>query len=160
MPPEQKTAKVQIFKAPVEDCNRAYAIVDEYCQEINATIRDTESEFIKYFSEDSAVWLAEVEGEIIGCIALRPLPQKKNSCEVKRLYVRQNHRGQGIADKLLESLHAYATAKTYSWCYLDTKDDLQTAVKFYLRNGYEHCSRYNDNPQATVFMRKKLLARH
>jgi hypothetical protein len=28
----------------------------------------------------------------------------------------------------------------------------------YQRRGYEQCSRYNDNPQATVFMRKRLSA--
>jgi len=42
--------------------------------------------------------------------------------------------------------------------YLDTKDDLISAIKFYQRQGYEACERYNDNPQATMFMRKKLAA--
>ena len=40
--------------------------------------------------------------------------------------------------------------------YLDTKDDLVGAIKLYDRLGYERCARYNDNPQATIFMRKRL----
>jgi hypothetical protein len=40
--------------------------------------------------------------------------------------------------------------------YLDTKDDLDNAIRFYLRHGYKCCGRYNRNPQATMFMRKRL----
>jgi hypothetical protein len=30
------------------------------------------------------------------------------------------------------------------------------AIQFYHRHGYEDCERYNDNPQATIFMCKGL----
>jgi hypothetical protein len=35
---------------------------------------------------------------------------------------------------------------------------LQAAIAFYERHGYLRCDRYNDNPQATIFMRKRLGA--
>ena len=38
----------------------------------------------------------------------------------------------------------------------DSKDDLETAKRFYEASGYTHCERYNDNPQATIFMRRQL----
>jgi GNAT superfamily N-acetyltransferase len=41
--------------------------------------------------------------------------------------------------------------------YLDTKDDLDPAIRFYQRHGYKRCGRYNNNPQATIFMRKRLV---
>jgi len=46
----------------------------------------------------------------------------------------------------------------YEWLYLDTKDDLENAIRFCKRHGYECCDRYNSNPQATIFMRKQFSA--
>jgi hypothetical protein len=34
----------------------------------------------------------------------------------------------------------------------------RSAIAFCERNGYVRCPRYNDNPQATIFMRKRLKA--
>jgi hypothetical protein len=41
----------------------------------------------------------------------------------------------------------------YSTLYLDSKDDLIDAIRFYRKQGYRSCERYNENPQATVFMK-------
>src|SRR5207237_2001658 len=77
--------------------------------------------------------------------------------EIKRLYVRASHRRHGLAQKLLRTLEQHASQVPYEWLYLDTKDDLNNATRFYERHGYQHCDRYNSNPQATIFMRKPLL---
>lgn len=153
---ESKVEELQIFRATATDKLSAYEIVQEYCDAVDVMVRDDETEFSKYFEDNGGVWLAKLDGKIVGCIALRPLPQMQNSCEVKRLYVQPERRGRRIADKLLQSLHDYARNFGYEWCYLDTKDDLKAAIKFYAQQGYEACDRYNDNPQATIFMRKKL----
>jgi ribosomal protein S18 acetylase RimI-like enzyme len=92
----------------------------------------------------------------VGCIALRPLPRFEHSGEVKRLYVRPESRGRYIADGLLKALEDYAVDAGYRTLYLDTKDDLVAAIRFYHRHGYEDCERYNENPQATIFMHKDL----
>ena len=65
-------------------------------------------------------------------------------------------RSQGIAGMLLDALHDYARNAGYRWLYLDSKDDLVIARRFYETHGYSHCDRYTDNPQATVFMRTQL----
>lgn len=148
---------VQIYRAGPKDKDRAWQIVDEYCNAIDVVVRETQSDLDKYFADDSGIWLAECADETVGCVALRPLPEIESACEVKRLYVRPEQRGQQIADKLMHVLHAYAAKLGYRWCYLDTKDDLQAAIRLYERLGYSHCERYNDNPQATVFMRRSCL---
>lgn len=145
---------VRIYRAGFYDKDSAWQIVDEYCNAIDVVVRETQADLEKYFADDSGLWLAESAGEIVGCVALRPLPQIEGACEVKRLYVRPEHRGKQIADKLMEALHVFAAQLGYEWCYLDTKDDLQAAIRLYERLGYLHCERYNDNPQATVFMRR------
>ena len=42
------------------------------------------------------------------------------------------------------------------WVYLDSYDDLKAAIAVYEKRGYARCERYNENPQATVFMRKNI----
>jgi GNAT superfamily N-acetyltransferase len=57
---------------------------------------------------------------------------------------------------LLDAMEGFARAEGIAWIYLDTYDDLKTAIALYERRGYARCERYNDNPQATLFMRKWL----
>jgi GNAT superfamily N-acetyltransferase len=139
----------------------AYAIVREYYDAVDVVVRDDANEFGReYFGVGSGIWLASEDAEVIGCIALRPLPQFERSGEVKRLYVKPVSRGKRIAERLLAALEEYARDAGYRRLYLDTKDDLIPAIRFYERHGYERCERYNENPQATIFMRKDLPSRH
>ena len=58
--------------------------------------------------------------------------------------------------KLFIDLEEYARERGYEWLYLDTTDEMVAAQRFYAALGYELTTRYNDNPQATIFMRKDL----
>jgi GNAT superfamily N-acetyltransferase len=57
---------------------------------------------------------------------------------------------------LLTAVERCARDRGDHWLYLDTNDSLEAAIAFYERNGYSPSGRYNDNPQATIFMRKRL----
>jgi GNAT superfamily N-acetyltransferase len=141
----------------MERMDEAYAIVREYCEAVGVVVRDDPESFARdYFGDGSGIWLAYEDGLAIGCIALRPLGQFPGAGEIKRMYVKPEFRGQGIAERLLKALEEYAAEAGYRALYLDTKDDLTTAIRFYQAHGYEPCERYNDNPQATIFMRKGL----
>jgi len=85
---------------------------------------------------------------------LRPLLSVPDAAECKRLYVRPEFRGKGLAKSLMDILEAFAARLGLDWVYLDSKDDLEVAIELYRRRGYEPCERYNDNPQATIFLRK------
>jgi len=150
---------VTINRAGLKDLAEAWAIVTEYYEAVDVVVREDQPAFIRsYFCDGSGIWLASnAQGAIVGCIALRPLTPFPPAGEVKRLYVQPASRGQGIAGLLLDALHSYAANFGYQWIYLDTKDDLEIAIRFYQNRGYNHCERYNDNPQATVFMRKQLM---
>jgi len=87
---------------------------------------------------------------------LRKLDSISHAAECKRLYVRPAARGHRIADALLDAMEAFARSRHVRWIYLDTYDDLKIAIALYERRGYTRCERYNDNPQATLFMRKGL----
>jgi GNAT superfamily N-acetyltransferase len=144
---------ITISRAGPNDLDQAWAIVTEYYDAVSVVVREERPAFASaYFNEGSGFWLARNGEEVVGCIALRPLEVVPASGEVKRLYVQPASRGHGIAGLLLDALHAYAGTVGYQWLYLDSKDDLAVAIRFYERRGYRHCSRYNDNPQATIFM--------
>jgi GNAT superfamily N-acetyltransferase len=148
-----------VWRAAQEDLETAYKIVQEYYEAAVVLARDSFDEFARlYFSDGAGVWLARYEESVIGCIALRALPEYPFSGEIKRLYVQPAHRKAGVAQSLLENLEAYAVTFGYQWLYLDSAPGMDDAVRFYRRNGYETFSRYNSNPQATVFLRKSLVS--
>ncbi len=141
------------------EIDAAYTIVEEYYEAMSVVARDARDEFARlYFENGAGIWLAWLEEKVIGCIALRAMPQFTNGGEVKRLYVQLEYRGRGIAAALHDALQTYATAFAYRWLYLDTADNMTAAIRFYESHGYERCAPYNDNPQATIFMRKELRA--
>lgn len=148
---------IRVEKAGLDEAAEAYAIVAEYYEAVQVVVREDAAEFReKYFGPGAGIWLARDGAAVVGCIALRPLKEIAGCGEVKRLYVKPEYRGRAIAERLLEALEAYAREWGYAAIYLDSKDDLKSALRFYARHGYAECARYNENPQATVFMRKEL----
>ena len=150
-------SEISIQRAGLSELELAYDIVCEYYEAVGVVVREQKQAFEReYFTDGTGFWLASIHQSIAGCIALRALPQLEKSAEIKRLYVRPEYRKQGIAEALLKALEEYATEYSYSTLYLDTNDDLSAALRFYLRHGYQPCERYNDNPQATIFLQKQL----
>jgi len=140
-----------------EPSDAAVAILNEYYESLEIQVRDTAESLGHYIADaDSGLWLAWMEGELVGCVILRPLPLMENAAECKRLYLRPAARGRGIAHALLDALETYAEAQGYRAIYLDTHDGLTAAIGLYHGRGYVDCARYNDNPQATIFMQKSL----
>jgi ribosomal protein S18 acetylase RimI-like enzyme len=105
----------------------------------------------------SGIWLAYLGDELVGCVVLRRLVLIPHASECKRLYVKPDARGKHIADALLDAQEEFARNHGVEWIYLDSYDDLKAAIGLYERRGYQRCERYNDNPQATLFMRKRIL---
>lgn len=150
------TAGYFIRKAGPPELDAAVRIVEEYYDAANVVARDTKDEFQRYyFGERSGVWLALLENNAVGCIALREFSEIPGSGEIKRMYVQPMHRGHGIAQELLDTLERFAANAGYEWLYLDSAPGMDTAVRFYQRNGFEPCPPYNDNPQASIYLRKK-----
>jgi len=135
----------------------ALDILEEYYEAVHVVKRDRPGDLQTLLKEpNSAMWLARLEYEIVGCVVLRDLPSIPHAAECKRLYVRPAARGHGVATLLLDALEEHARSLKLAWIYLDTYDDLKPAIALYEQRGYQRCERYNDNPQATLFMRKRL----
>ena len=149
--------EMTIRRATVEQIEQAFAMVTEYYEAAQVVAREERDAFREqYFADGAGVWLAMFEGKSVGCVAMRKLNGKFESAEIKRLYVRRAYRGRGVADMLLQELENYARNSAYAWLYLDTAADMVAAARFYERHRFERCEPYNDNPQAALFMRKRL----
>ena len=148
---------MEIRRAHLDDHAAAQILLQEYYEAIGVLKQDTPEELIAYLSAPGAgFWIAYVNGSAAGCGALRPLPHLVKAAECKRLYVRPYFRGKGVAIALLEALENSALTGGYDWLYLDSNEDLQAALRLYKQRGYTPCERYNDNPQATRFLRRDL----
>ena len=146
-----------IVKATTIEAADAKLLLNEYYDAINVVQRDTQKSIQSFLSDPAAgLWIAYVDGTPAGCVVLKPLPNIPSASECKRLYVRSEFRRRGIAEALLDAMEAHARKLSLTWVYLDSKDDLPVAIALYKRRGYEPCARYNDNPQATIFLRKRL----
>jgi ribosomal protein S18 acetylase RimI-like enzyme len=144
---------VRIVRLP-EATSEAIDILLEYYEAINVVQRDTPEAIRTMVSEPgSGLWLASWNGAAVGCVLLRALPSRPFAGECKRLYVKPEARGHGIGDRLMDALEEFARANGVRCIYLDSHDGLQSALALYRRRGYGACERYNENPQATVFLR-------
>lgn len=94
--------------------------------------------------------LAEVDGSIAGCCALRPLDAADypNACEMKRLYVRKAFRGFGLGRQLAEAMLDAARQAGYACVLLDTLDSMESARALYSGLGFEEIPPYYYNPIA------------
>lgn len=106
----------------------------------------------KYTKPEGRLLLAILDGKVAGCVALRKL--EDGICEMKRLYVRDEFRGQKIGVSLLEKIITEAKAIGYEKLRLDTfPPKMGKAVKLYESYGFREIAPYYHNPHGeTLFM--------
>jgi len=133
----------------------ALQLLREYYDAVSVVQRDTPEAMRRMVADSSSgFWLACLNAKPVGCVVLRRLASIPRAGECKRLYVRREARGRGIADSLMDALEEFARNQGMKWIYLDSYHDLKAAIALYRNRGYMECDRYNDNPQATIFLRK------
>ena len=98
----------------------------------------------KYGLPKGRLYIATVEGDVAGCIALRNIDDK--SCELKRLYVRPEFRGNQIGQMLIEQIISDARDIGYKQILLDTLPFLKSAIYIYEKLGFYQIRPYNDSP--------------
>jgi putative acetyltransferase len=124
-----------------------------------------------YAPPEGRLLLAEYEGQIAGCVALRKIepskiePSKPGTskpestvCEMKRLYLRPQFRGKGLGRALTDRIMAEARQIGYRSMRLDTVEPvMKDAVAMYRRIGFQEVAPYCANPIAgALYMELKL----
>lgn len=109
-----------------------------------------------YAPPSGAILLAEVEGEPVGVVAVQPLADE-GVCEMKRLYVRPDHRGEGIGRALGEAVLERARDLGYDVMRLDTVASMVPARRLYRSLGFDERPPYYDNPLDDVVYMERAL---
>jgi ribosomal protein S18 acetylase RimI-like enzyme len=84
-------------------------------------------------------------GAALGCVALRAF-EPPLCCEMKRLYVTESGRGQGIGKKLLARVVQAARDLGYREIRLDTLRTMHTAIAMYRAVGFREIEPYYETP--------------
>lgn len=90
------------------------------------------------------LYLATTEEMPAACIALRDFGS--NQCEMKRLYVRPQFRGQGLGKVLANRVIADAREIGYRSMLLDTLSTMTMALQLYRSLGFKEILPYRFNP--------------
>jgi GNAT superfamily N-acetyltransferase len=93
--------------------------------------------------------------KLVAMIGLRPIDDQV--CEMKRLFVRPEARGHGLARRLIDCILDEARQLGYEEIRLDTLPMMGDAQKLYIAMGFADIDAYYDTPIAgTRFMAKRL----
>jgi putative acetyltransferase len=102
------------------------------------------------------VFVARDEDRAIGMAAL--VEADDGSAELKRLFVDDSARGQGIAGRLLDALESHAVASGIPLVQLETGTLSAAAIALYEKRGYLHIPRFGQyvDSATSVCMQKRL----
>jgi ribosomal protein S18 acetylase RimI-like enzyme len=109
-----------------------------------------------YAPPDGVILLAEAEGTAVGVVALQPLDEA-GVCEMKRLYVRPEHRARGLGRALGEAILDAARRLDYDVMRLDTVASMEAARSLYRSLGFEERPPYYSNPLDDVVYMERTL---
>ena len=155
--------KIMRASAP-EELQTVRALFQEYADAlgIDLSFQSFEQELAdlpgQYAPPRGCILLALVNDQPAGCVALRP-QSNDGACEMKRLYVRPEHRRSGLGHTLAERIIQEARNLGYDRMRLDTIPSIMgKAVSLYRALGFQAIEPYCDNPlPGAMFMECRLL---
>lgn len=92
----------------------------------------------------------------VGCGAFKPFDAE--SVEIKRMFVRPENRGQGVAVEVLRELENWASELEFAFAVLETGKKQPEAIRLYEKSGYELIPNYGqyEGMENSVCMKKKI----
>jgi putative acetyltransferase len=90
-----------------------------------------------YAQPRSAYVVAERDSVVIGGSGVAPLKGgDAATCELQKMYLLKDARGQGLGQQLIAQCLAQAKQLGFARCYIETFTNMDTAQELYRRNGF------------------------
>lgn len=94
--------------------------------------------FALYSQPQSAYWVIEYEGRVVGGGGIAPLVAGEDDvCELQKMYFLPIARGKGLARQLAIQALDFARQHGFRRCYLETTGHLTSAIRLYESLGFE-----------------------
>lgn len=153
---KQATPEIHIRRTDSDNKNFQQMVLDldKYLAGING---DNNDFFVQYNKTDliKNVVVAYYQGEAVGCGAIKEYGP--HTAEIKRMFVRIENRGKGIATIVLQELENWAKELGYNQCVLETDQRMADAIALYSKNGYTRIPNYGqyaDVPSSVCFSKE------
>jgi len=115
---------------------------------VSLAFQDYEAEFAalpgKYAAPQGRLLLAWRGERVVGCVALRQVDA--TTCEMKRVYVRPEARGEQLGRRLVERILDEARAAGYARMCLDVLPEFSAAQQIYAALGFTDAPPITFNP--------------
>ena len=97
------------------------------------------------------------DGVAVSCGAYKVYDEK--TVEIKRMFTKEDYRGQGFAQMILTLLEKWAREEGYIFTILETGNRQESAVNLYNKSGYEVIENYGHykNVENSICFRKELF---
>jgi len=153
---------IEIFQCETDsEFSSAVKITKDYISwlDIDLTFQDIDkelSQFSQIYSPPGGLFLiAYYCGKLAGGVGLRMFENTR--CEMKRLYVYEEFRGENIGRKLCTTLINNSISLRYDKMRLDTFEWMKSALELYESLGFRKIEPYRLNPNpSTVYLELKL----
>jgi len=156
----QKRTEFSLADSPT-DFATARALFVEYRTELNVDLcfqsftAELDNLPALYAPPTGRLIIARVDGKIAGCVAVKKIDAK--TCEMKRLYVKPEFRGNKVGIALVKKIIEIARELGYKAMRLDTLVSLERAVSIYKHVGFKSIPPYYHNPLPKVLFFEKAL---
>jgi GNAT superfamily N-acetyltransferase len=135
-----------------QDFQNLTALFDEYLIDIDGDEKDFFAQFNQIYIDN--VIICYQNDVAVGCGAFKK--SDTQVAEIKRMFVPVEHRGKGIALKILSELEIWARELNHTSCILETSYKLETAIALYKKGGYKIIPNYEPyiGVESSVCMKK------
>jgi putative acetyltransferase len=132
---------MQIREMKEKDNQRMEQIIKRSLESFDLNIPGTAyfdpqlSSLSQYYQKqpNAKYWVAvNDQDEVIGGVGIAPFGQKKEVCELQKLYISPKAQGKGLSKELMKVALVFAK-EHYTCCYLETFKKLQAANFLYIK---------------------------
>ncbi len=110
---------------------------------------------VMYGNPEGALFLISANNVDVACVGVRKIGEQ--TAELKRMFVKDEFRGKGYGQLLLDAAIAFAREAGYQKIQLDTLRTMTPAMNLYKKNKFVEIPAYYHNPiESAVYFELKL----